>query len=150
MSRVLYPGSMRPLVILLFASFLLSAAPKKAIQPARFPAHGPFSAGILTGDGTLYIAGQIGRDLQTQKIPEEFEAEVKQALENVGAILQEAKMSFADVVSVTVYLTDMDQFARMNTIYTTYFPEPRPARATVGVARLSGNARIEISAISKK
>ncbi len=60
-------------------------------------------------------------------------------------------MKFSDAVSVTVYLTDMDQFAKMNSIYTTYFPEPRPARATVGVAKLAApKAHIEISVTAHK
>jgi 2-iminobutanoate/2-iminopropanoate deaminase len=132
---------------------LLAAAPcaaeKKPIQPPGFPQGGPFTPGILA-DGTLYIAGQTGTDLKTQKLPEEFEAEVKATLDRIGLILKAAGMTFGDTVSVQVFLTDMELFPRMNAVYTKYFPEPRPARATVGVAKLVGSSRIEISAIAHK
>jgi 2-iminobutanoate/2-iminopropanoate deaminase len=120
------------------------AASKKAIQPKDFPTGRPFSPGILI-DGTLYIAGQTGSDLKTGQIPEEFEAEVKQCFENIGLILKEAGMSFDNAVAVQVYLTDMSLFQRMNNVYTTYFKEPRPARTTVGVAKLVGTAHIEVT-----
>ena len=137
------------LLFILAAALTLSAAEKKAIQPAEFSKGGPFSPGILA-DGTLYVAGQVGRDLKTQKMPDDFESEVKTALDNIGIILKEAGMDFHNAVSVTVYLTDMDLFARMNPVYMKYFPEPRPARATVGVAKLVGGAHIEISVTAKK
>ncbi len=139
---------MRILFLSLVVAAFLSAAEKKVIQPKDFPAGRPFSPGILV-DGTLYAAGQTGGDSKTGKIPEDFEAEVKQALENVGAILKEAGMGFENAVSVQVYLTDMELFPRMNAVYTTYFKEPRPARTTVGVAKLVGTARIEITVTAK-
>jgi len=126
----------------------LAAAQRKVIQPKDFPTGRPFSPGILV-DGTLYAAGQTGADPKTGKLPEDFEAEVKQAIENVGAILKEAGMGYENVVSVQVYLTDMELFQRMNAVYTTYFKEPRPARTTVGVAKLVGTARIEITVTAK-
>ena len=124
-------------------------AEKKVIQPKEFPTGRPFSPGILS-DGTLYIAGQTGQDLKTAKIPDNFEAEVKQTLDNIGLILKEAGMGFGDAVAVQVYLTDMELFPRMNAVYTTYFKEPRPARTTVGVARLVGTAKIEITVTARK
>src|SRR5262249_27118425 len=114
---------------LLFSLPLL--AEKKVIHPKEFPTGRPFSPGILA-DGTLYIAGQTGQDLKSGKISDNFEAEVKQCLDNVGLILKEAGMGFEHAVTVNVYLTDMDLFQRMNAVYTTYFKEPRPARTTVG------------------
>lgn len=125
------------------------AAPKKAIQPKEFPTGRPFSPGILAGD-TLYVAGQTGNDLKTGKIPEDFEAEVKQTLDNIGLVLKEAGMSFDNAVTVQVYLTDISLFQRMNSVYTTYFKEPRPARTTVAVAKLVGTARIEITVTASK
>src|SRR5207244_9003269 len=100
-------------------------------------------------DGTLYVAGQTGQDVKTGKYPDNFEAEVKQCLENISLVLKEAGMGFENAVSVHVYLTDMDQFQRMNAIYTTYFKEPRPARTTVGVAKLVGTAHIEITVTAR-
>ena len=140
----------------ILASLLLAAcsvstlhAEKKAIQPKEFPKGGPFSPGILS-DGTLYVAGQVGRDLATNKYPEAFEAEVETCLKNIGIILKEAGMDFSHAVAVQVYLTDMELFPRMNAVYTKFFPEPRPARTTVGVAKLVGTARIEITVTARK
>src|ERR1700724_1987086 len=101
-------------VCLLFSLPLL--AEKKVIQPKGFPTGRPFSAGILS-DGTLYVAGQTGQDLKTGKITGNFEAEVKQCLENISLVLKEANMGFENAVAVQVYLTDMDLFPRMNAIY---------------------------------
>lgn len=125
-----------------------SAAEKKVIRPKGVTPGGPYSPGILV-DGTLYAAGQVGRDA-AGNIPTDFESEVKQTLDNVGAILKEAGMTFSDALSVQVYLTDMDMFARMNAVYLTYFPDPRPARTTVGVAKLVGASRIEVTVTAKK
>jgi 2-iminobutanoate/2-iminopropanoate deaminase len=140
---------------LTLASTIAPAADRRTIMPPEFaPAAGaaapPYSPGILI-DGTLYVAGQIGQDLKTKEIPADFEAEVKTCLDRIGIILKAAGMSFTDAVSVTVYLTDMDQFARMNAVYTTYFKDPRPARAAVGVSKLAlPNAHIEISVTARK
>ena len=85
-------------------------------------------------------------DLKTGKVPDNFEDEVKQALETIGIILREAKMNYSDVVSVQVYLTDISLFQRMNAVYPTYFKTDRPTRTTVGVAALAGaGAHIEIT-----
>ena len=143
---------MRSILLSLILAVSLAAAhkpaQKKVIQPKDFPTGRPFSPGILA-DGTLYVAGQTGTDLKTGKLPDDFESEVKQALENAGAVLKEAGMDFGNVVAVQVYLTDMDLFPRMNAVYTTYFKEPRPARTTVGVARLVGTAHIEITVTAR-
>jgi 2-iminobutanoate/2-iminopropanoate deaminase len=136
-------------VLVLLASLTLPAAPKKVIHPKEIPAGRPYSPGMLI-DGTLYLSGQIGSDFKTGKIPEDFEAEVRQCLDNIGLILKEAGMAHADAVAVQVYLTDMELFGRMNAVYTTYFKEPRPTRTTVGVTKLVGPARIEITVTAKK
>jgi 2-iminobutanoate/2-iminopropanoate deaminase len=137
----------------LFAAAFLAApclrAENKIIQPKEFAAGGPFSPAVLV-DGTLYVSGQIGRDLKTQKMPADFDAEVRQVLDNIGIILREAKMTYADVVSVQVYLTDMSLFQRMNAVYTTYFKTDRPARTAVGVAKLAvPDAHIEITVTAR-
>jgi len=125
------------------------AAPKKLVHPKEFAKGRPFSPGLLVGD-TLYIAGQVGQDLKTGTIPDDFEAEVKQTLDNIGLVLKEAGMSFDNAVSVSVYLTDMELFQRMNAVYITYFKEPRPVRTTVGIAKLVGKAKIEITVTASK
>ena len=144
------------LSVVLSAALLPSAsaaAEKKAIRPKEFVhAAGPslpYTPGILI-DGTLYAAGQTGRDLKTNKIPENFETEVKTCLNNIAIVLKEAGMSFDDAVAVQVYLTDLDLFPRMNAVYSTYFKDPRPARTTVGVTKLVGGARIEITVTAHK
>jgi 2-iminobutanoate/2-iminopropanoate deaminase len=136
-------------LILSLALVLPTFAAKKPVHPKEFPTGRPFSPGILV-DGTLYVAGQTGQDLKTGQIPSDFEAEVRRTLDNIGLILKEAGMSFDDAVAVQVYLTDMELFQRMNAIYTTYFKEPRPARTTVGVAKLVGTAKIEITVTAHK
>jgi 2-iminobutanoate/2-iminopropanoate deaminase len=94
---------------------------------------------------TLYISGHTGADMTTGKIPANFEDEVKLCLDNISHVLKEAGMTFDNAVSVQVYLTDIEMFARMNAVYTSVFKEPRPARTTVGVAKLVGGAHIEIT-----
>lgn len=137
-------------VFALLSASLPALAEKKIIQPKEFAAGGPFSPAVLA-DGTLYVSGQIGRDLKTQKVPEAFEAEVRQVLDNIGIILREAGMTYSDVVSVQVYLTDMDLFRRMNAVYTTYFKTDRPSRTTVGVAKLAApDAHIEITVTARR
>jgi 2-iminobutanoate/2-iminopropanoate deaminase len=143
---------MKPACVLALA--LLGAATpmpadKKIIQPKEFAPGGPFNPAVLA-DGTLYVSGQIGRDLKTQKVPADFDAEVHQVLDNIGIILREAKMTYADVVSVQVYLTDMALFPKMNAIYTTYFKTDRPSRTTVGVVKLAApEAHVEITVTAR-
>jgi 2-iminobutanoate/2-iminopropanoate deaminase len=131
-------------VLVLGSALLAAAAPKKEIRPKGTPAGRPFSPGMLV-DGTLYVAGHTGTDPATGKIPDTFEAEVRQTMENIRLVLKEAGMDFDNAVTVTVYLTDMELFPRMNAVYTTFFKPPLPARTTVGVAKLVGAAKIEIT-----
>jgi 2-iminobutanoate/2-iminopropanoate deaminase len=124
-------------------------AEKRIIQPKEFAPGAPFSPAVLV-DGTLYVSGQIGRDLKTQKVPADFQAEVKQVLDNIGIILREAKMTYADVVAVQVYLTDMSLFQKMNDVYLTYFKTDRPSRTTLGITKLAiPEAHIEITVTAR-
>lgn len=136
-------------VCLLIAG-MAAAAEKQVVQPKEFATGRPFSPGIVTANGTLYVAGQVGSDLKTGKISDNFEEEVRQTLANIGVILKEAGYDFKDAVSVNVYLTDIDLFQRMNAVYTTFFPEPRPVRTTVAVSKLVGTAKIEITVTAWK
>ncbi len=144
----------RAAAVLTLISAPVTAADKKIIappelaRPAGSPAL-PFSPGVLV-DGTLYISGTMGTDPKTGKISDKFEDEMKQALENIGAVLKAAGMSYRDVVSVTVYLTDMDLFQRMNAVYTSYLRDPLPARTTVGVTRLAAAGHVEITMTARK
>ncbi len=140
---------MRKLLFLFLALAVATCfAEKKPINPKSVPSSPNFSNAILS-DGTLYISGQVGRGPDGKR-PDDFEAEVKAALDSVGAMLKEAGMGFENAVAVQVYLTDMELFPKMNSVYVTVFPEPRPARTTVGVAKLVGNFRIEITVTAKK
>ena len=127
---------------------LVFGAERQIIRPKGTKPGGNYSPGILV-DGTLYISGQAGEDANG-KVPADFEAEVKQALDNIGVVLKEAGMAPENVVSVQVYLTDGDLFPRMNAVYTTYFKDPRPTRTTVVVAKLVGPGRIEITVTARK
>ena len=142
---------MRNFCALLVLLALPLAAEKKVIVPPEFAgATANFSPAILV-DGTLYVSGQVGRDLKTKLFPADFESEVKTVLGNIGIVLKAAGMTYKDVVSVQVYLTDMDLFPRMNAVYTTFFPDPRPSRTTVGVTKLAAEAaHIEITVTAKK
>lgn len=132
-----------------------AAAQKKIIVPEgnapRAGAPAPmFSPGVLV-NGTLYVAGQLGTDPKTRQIPDEFDEEVKNSLNAIGNILKAGGMDYSDVVSVTVYLTDMDLFQKMNAVYATYFKTDRPVRAAVGVAKLAvARGHIEISVTAYK
>lgn len=107
-------------------------------------ATGPFSQALRVGDA-LYVSGQTGRDPKTGKITEGgIEAQTHLTLKNIGAILNAAGFTFADVVQSHVFLTDMDQYKAMNAVYASYFPHTKPARATVQVVRLPGGALVEI------
>jgi 2-iminobutanoate/2-iminopropanoate deaminase len=121
---------------------------KKIVLPPGTKPGGNYSQGILI-DGTLYISGQGGEDA-AGKISSDFDAEVRQCLDNIGAILKAAEMSPTDVASVQVYLTDAAKFQRMNAVYTQYFKDPRPTRTTVVVAGLVGPGSIEITATARK
>ena len=121
---------------------------KKIIAPPGAKPGGNWSYGILT-DGTLYVSGMGGEDVNG-KIPANFEAEVQQSLDNIGAVLKAGGMSATDVVSVQVYLTDRRLFERMNKVYSSYFKDPRPTRTTVVVAGLVGDGHIEITATARK
>ena len=130
------------------SSCLMVGAEKRVVRPSGSEPSASWSHGILVDD-TLYISGMGGEDA-AGKIPGNFEAEVKQALDNIGAVLKAAGMSPGDVVSVQVYLTDAATFERMNEVYKAYFREPRPTRTTVVVAKLVGQGHIEITATARK
>ena len=109
---------------------------------------GPYSQAVKA-NGFLFVAGQVGANPQTrQLVTESFEAEATQVLENLQAILKGAGLDFRHVVKATIYLKDIGQFAKVNEIYGKYFMMEPPARETVQVANLPGNANIEISVIA--
>ena len=122
---------------------------KQAIATAQAPAAiGPYSQGIAAGQ-TVYVSGQLPIDPATGAIPEGIAAQTAQSLKNIQAILAEQGMTLADVVKTTVFLADMNDFAAMNAVYATFFPEGAcPARSAVQVARLPKDAKVEIEFIA--
>jgi 2-iminobutanoate/2-iminopropanoate deaminase len=146
--------TIRMMLFLLIAAIGNVSAQRKVISPPEFGNHTrdsiPFSPGVLVGD-TLYVSGELGVDLHTGEIPKDFDAEVKACLDNIGIILKAAGMDYPDVVSAQVFLTDTNQFKRMNAVYVTVFKAPRPARVTVGVNALAvPNAHIEIMVTAQR
>jgi 2-iminobutanoate/2-iminopropanoate deaminase len=106
----------------------------------------PFSPGVIS-NGLLFVSGQVGTEPKTGKlVPGGIDAETEQTIQNIKTILQAGKASLDDVVSVTVYLSNMDDFAKMNAIYRTHFKAGNfPARTTVGVAKLVYGATVEMT-----
>jgi len=122
---------------------------KKIINTKNAPAAlGPYSQAI-EANGVLYVSGQIPFVPATMTlVSEDVEAQTKQSLENIGAILKEAGYDFKDVVSATVYIKDMNDFEAINGVYAEFFGNHKPARALVQVAKLPKDALIEIEAIA--
>lgn len=109
---------------------------------------GPYSQGIRA-EGLIFVSGQLGIDPATGKLCSAgVEAQAERVLENLKAVIEAAGSSLDNVVKTTVYLTDINEFAKVNAIYGRYFKAPAPARATVQVAALPLGAKIEIDAIA--
>lgn len=124
---------------------------KEVISSADAPkAIGPYSQAIKVGN-TLYCSGQIPIDPKTNElVNESIEAETRQVLENLKAVLLQAGFDFKDVVSTTVYMSNMENYSRINAVYAGYFTENPPARAAVQVANLPKYVNVEISCIAVK
>src|SRR5437762_1744662 len=122
---------------------------KQAISSADAPkAIGPYSPAVRTGQ-LLFVSGQVPIDPATgDMVSGDIAAQTRRVLDNVGALLTAAGRSFGDVVRTTVFLADMNDFAAMNEVYGQYFTPPYPARATVQVARLPKDSRVEIDVIA--
>ncbi len=119
----------------------------KQISTNNAPAAiGPYSQAIVTG-GMLFCSGQIPIDPATGNIPEGVEAQAEQALTNVKNLIEAAGSSIDNVVKTTVFIKNMDDFAKINEIYAKYFTEPFPARSCVEVARLPKDVLLEVEAI---
>jgi len=124
---------------------------KRIIQTEKAPkAIGPYSQAVET-DGTLYISGQVPLDPGTMKVVEGgIKEQTDQVLRNIGAILEAAGYSFADVVKSTCLLSDMGNFAAMNEVYGKYYTVNQPARAAFAVKDLPLGVMIEIETIAVK
>jgi len=124
---------------------------KIAINTDKAPkALGPYSQAILKGS-KLYISGQLGINPATGKFPEgAIDAQAKQSLENIKAILEAADFTLDDVVQVQVLLTDIRDFADVNEVYKQYFSEPYPSRAAYQVSALPAAGKVEIITVAEK
>jgi len=126
------------------------AAERTVIVPEKAPkAVGPYSQGIAA-DGFVFTSGQLPLNPDTNTFPEGIEAQAKQSLDNLKAVLEAGGSSLAKTVKVTIFLKDLNDFGKVNTIYGTYFTENPPARSCVQVARIPRDALIEIEAIGVK
>lgn len=123
---------------------------KKIIQTVHAPAAvGPYVQAVQAGN-MLYASGQLGLIPETGELPEGIEAQTKQALANVSAILEEAGYTKEDVIKTTVYITNMDDFATVNSIYGTFFENNQPARSCVEVSKLPKGGLVEVEVIASK
>jgi 2-iminobutanoate/2-iminopropanoate deaminase len=122
---------------------------KKQVQTDKAPkAIGPYSQAIVA-NGFVFCSGQIPIDPATGNLLNgTIEEETRQVLKNLGAVLEAAGSSLDDVVKTTVFLKDMDEFAKMNAVYAEFFKAPSPARATVQVARLPRDVKVEVEAVA--
>jgi 2-iminobutanoate/2-iminopropanoate deaminase len=116
--------------------------------PGAAPAIGPYSPAVRAGN-LLFLSGQIPLDPATgQLVGGGIREQTTRVLENMGELLRAGGASFGQVVRTTIFLADMNDFAAVNETYAAYFSEPYPARATVQVARLPKDVRVEIDAIA--
>jgi len=130
--------------MLMAASALtLQGQERRVFNPPGLPSNLPFSNGIQIGD-MLYIAGMQG------VISGDIESETRTTLANIKKVLDAAGFQPSDVVQVTVYLKDLNDFPKMNAVYREFFPDPKPTRTTVEVARMVNDARVEITSVARR
>lgn len=123
---------------------------KTIINTPNAPAPiGPYNQAVLVNN-TLYTSGQIALDPNTMElVMDNIEAETHQVMENLKAVLQAANMDFSNVIKASIFISDMNDFAKINKVYGSYFDESTaPARETVQVAVLPKNVNVEISVIA--
>ena len=121
--------------------------PKAVISTPHAPsAIGTYSQAVRCGD-TIYLSGQIGLDPETMQLVEGIDAQVKRVFDNLKAVAEAAGGSLDDAAKLTIYLTDLAHFAKVNEIMAAYFTQPYPARAAIGVASLPRGALMEADAI---
>jgi reactive intermediate/imine deaminase len=123
---------------------------KTALHTDAAPAAiGAYSQAVRAGD-TVYLSGQIGLEPGSMKMVEGIEAQIHRVFANLAAVAAASGLSLGHAVRMTVYLTDLGHFAKVNEIMAQYVPEPYPARAAVGVASLPRGALVEIDCILHK
>lgn len=127
----------------------MAATVRKIVSTVKAPgAIGPYNQAVIA-DKTMYISGQLGLDPKTMNfVSEDVAEQAKQALENMGHILEAGGSSFNKVVKTTVLLADINDFAKVNEVYKTYFTSHQPARAAYQVANLPKLGKVEIEAVA--
>lgn len=130
-------------------SYFSFAQHKEIVKTDKAPVPiAPYSQGVKS-NGLLFVAGQIGLDPANRKLVEGgFETETIQIMANIKAVLEAAGCKMDDIVNTTIYMKDMNNFAKVNEIYGKYFTGNFPARTTIGVANLPGGANIEIAVVA--
>ena len=114
------------------------------IQSAKLAVSaGPFSTGVKA-NGFLFLSGQVSID-QGGKLADDFDLEVRQIFKNLGSVLSEQNLTFDNIVSVTIYLKDMQNFKRLNEIYKTYFDGCYPSRTCIAVLEMPLKANVELT-----
>lgn len=109
---------------------------------------GPYSQGIISGN-LIFVSGQIPLDADGKLVSDDIQEQTRQCLRNISHILEEAGSSLEKVIKTTIYLVDMDDFARVNEVYAGFFTEPYPARSCVEVSRLPRDVKVEIEVIAE-
>jgi 2-iminobutanoate/2-iminopropanoate deaminase len=129
----------------------MNATGKRAVSTAEAPqAIGPYSQAVVAGD-LIFLSGQIPLDPNRGRLIEgSIEDETRQVLKNLQAVLAAEGLRMDAIVRTTVYLTNLEDFPRVNQTYAEFFTEPYPARATVQVSALPRGAKVEIDAIAKR
>lgn len=122
---------------------------KQAIQSDQAPAPiGPYSQAVKVGD-TMYLSGQVPLDPVTSELIDgDIDAMARRIFDNLAAVMAAAGGSLADIVKLTIYLVDLNDFAKVNAVMAEYFDEPYPSRATVAIAGLPKGAPVEVEAIA--
>ncbi|RMH62179.1 MAG: RidA family protein [Calditrichaeota bacterium] len=122
----------------------------KTIRTDQAPAPiGPYSQAV-EANGFIFLSGQIAINPRDNSIPDDVDAQTRQVITNMVAVLKAAGSDLGKVVKTTIYLSDMNDFSRVNAIYAEYFDQSKPARATVEVRRLPRDVRIEMDCIAVK
>lgn len=121
----------------------LTAQQRRVVNPPGTPTHLPFNNGVIVGN-QLWVAGMEG------EVNGNVRDETRTALEKIKSVVDAAGFKMTDVVAVQVYLADINDFPAMNEVYRTFFPDPKPTRTTVEVARLVNDAKVEITVTAVK
>jgi 2-iminobutanoate/2-iminopropanoate deaminase len=137
------------LILSLSVSAFAQSTKKRHINLPNRNVNAPFSDAVLVGD-TLYIAGRIGLDAKTGKVPADVEQEARNVLDGFKAVLAQANMTMDDLVTVQVFCSDVSLFDKWNGVYRSYFKKDFPARAFIGSGKLLFDAHFEMQGTAVK